>query len=822
MREPLLLPLAALAAGISLSRLSPFDFPAALFAFAALLLLALLAAWRCGPAVTRTAVFAAAASAGVMLDTLHRPGPPPEIDATSQEVVTLSGCVVEPPVSLDDREQFLLELEPGAIVRVTLTLRPGDKPPAIRYGQRIEVDARVRKPRNFGNPGAFDYIRYLARRNVYWTATAPAGTTLVVIPGHCGNRLAEALFNLRQSAMNQLARLYAGDEYAIRMMEAVLIGGSAPLERSWTEPFRRTGTYHALVISGLHVTVLAGVLLFLLRIAMLNEIAALLIAAAGAWVYAAVSGWSAPVIRAAGGFTIYLAGRFVFRRGRILNILAAVALVFLAVDPSQLFDASFQLSFFAVAAIGALAVPLLDRTSAVYREAARDLHDRGWDPRMQPEAAALRVELRLLAEAIALWTPVKERVSLAFFAAGLRAGLWLFEMAVVSAVVQISLALPMVFYFHRLSVTGVSANLLIVPALSAVVPIGFAAVFSGSTLLAGFAQGLLRFSEVVARWHARLEPSHRIPDPPLWLGAALVLSLALLAFALRRRWRHRWLAGAVALGFFALMFVHPFPPDIEPGVLELTAVDVGQGDSLFVAFPDGRTMLVDAGGILSFGRSKPRMDIGEDVVSPYLWTRGIRRLDVIAISHAHEDHIGGLTALLENFRPGELWTGATPPTGRWQGIERRARELGVRVIPRRAGERIGAVEIIAPPRDYEPSDIARNNDSLAMRIRFGMHTLMLMGDLERQVEYQLGDPGRATVLKVAHHGSRTSSTEEFIAGARPTFALISAGFENSFRHPHPEVLARLAAHHSTVLRTDLDGLITIRSDGHRLSVSRLR
>ena len=161
--------------------------------------------------------------------------------------------------------------------------------------------------------------------------------------------------------------MYSNNDYADGMMQAVLIGETARLERVWTDDFRRTGTFHALVISGIHVTVLAAVLLFLLRWLPLSELSALAVTAAAAWLYALVSGFSAPVVRAAGGFTLYTLARACFRRARVMNLLAAVALVYLAWDPAQIFEASFQLSFLAVAAIGSLAAPLLESTSDALR-----------------------------------------------------------------------------------------------------------------------------------------------------------------------------------------------------------------------------------------------------------------------------------------------------------------------------------------------------------------------------------------------------------------------------------------------------------------------
>src|SRR5260370_9771571 len=368
MKDPLLAPLVAVMAGILLSRCFHFGVVELCLASGALWLLSLATprlAWACR--------LTALIMCGILLDIAHRPGPAPSMDGGAEETVILSGCVVDPTIFYLGRDQFTLRLGHKASARVTLAIREGEIPPDLRYGQLVEVEARVRPIRNFRNPGSFDYAAWSATRRIYWTAAARAGAPVRVFPGRCGSRFMSGVFALRTAALQRLDGLYEKDPYAIGMMEGILLGESTKLEKIWTDHFRRTGTFHALVISGLHVTVLAGFLLFLLRLCFVPELPAMAATALAAWVYALVSGWSAPVVRAAAGFSLYLVARYFHRRGRVMNLLAAIALAFLILDPDQLFDASFQLSFLSVAAIGALAAPLMNSTS---RKATAALIDR--------------------------------------------------------------------------------------------------------------------------------------------------------------------------------------------------------------------------------------------------------------------------------------------------------------------------------------------------------------------------------------------------------------------------------------------------------------
>jgi competence protein ComEC len=277
----------------------------------------------------------------------------------------------------------------------------------------------------------------------------------------------------------------------------------------------------------------------------------------------------------------------------------------------------------------------------------------------------------------------------------------------------------------------------------------------------------------------------------------------------------------------ALVATHPFRPNLTPNLLEITVLDVGQGDSIFAAFPDGRTMLIDGGGQAgaeNFGGCHTGIDVGEQVVSPYLWSRGIKRIDVIALTHAHHDHIDGLHAVLDNFAVGQLWLGRDEATAPFEALLEEAKRDGASVVREVAGTSMnlgGVSGRVLWPQDASPVATANNNNSLVLRLTDGSRNFMLSGDIEKKVEGALvseNAPLRADFLKVPHHGSKTSSTEPFLEAVQPKFAVISVGESNSFGHPSPEVIERYNSLGIHAYRTDRDGAVSAWTDGNFLKV----
>jgi competence protein ComEC len=276
-----------------------------------------------------------------------------------------------------------------------------------------------------------------------------------------------------------------------------------------------------------------------------------------------------------------------------------------------------------------------------------------------------------------------------------------------------------------------------------------------------------------------------------------------------------------------LISVHPFSPQLQAGAMEVTVLDVGQGDAIFVASPDGRTMLIDGGGSTgqqSVGGMRTSLDVGEQVVSSFLWSRGVKQIDVVALTHAHQDHLDGLFAILRNFRVGEMWIGRDTKRESFRSLLALAAARQTRILHRRRGEtfRLGEVSgrVLWPDDSSEAVD-ASNNDSLVLRLEWNGRAVMLPGDIEKPVEDSIiraGDALRADFLKVPHHGSRTSTSANLIAAVDPRVAVMSFGEANPFGHPHRELLERLHRPGLVLLRTDRDGAVTVLVEENGLRV----
>ena len=331
-----------------------------------------------------------------------------------------------------------------------------------------------------------------------------------------------------------------------------------------------------------------------------------------------------------------------------------------------------------------------------------------------------------------------------------------------------------------------------------VTPVGLLMIFLPGVIAAPLGWMLSRLIHILIWLPAQfIEAAVRVPSAPIWMWCAYAGFLAVLVWTVATRRLLSCCAITVAiLGIQVWMALGDFSPRPPKNVV-LTFLDVGQGDSTLVEFPDGRRILVDGGGV-SAGRflnlrDESTFSIGEDVVSQYLFSRRIRRLDAVVLTHAHHDHLDGLTDVVENFEVGEAWLGRNPMIDRYRDF---LLQLSRRSIPIRwvaAGDRVGEIEVLHPTRDWRVRKTAQNNDSVVLLIRSGQHTALLTGDVEIGLR---SVPERVSILKVPHHGSRTTRLR-----VRADIPVISVGTGNPFGHPDPSKLP--------ALRTDVLGMIEV-------------
>ena len=665
-----------------------------------------------------------------------------------------------------------------------ILLYVGEGRPELLAGDLVRFVSRIRRPRNFGTPGEFDYERYLALQDIHATAFVGSAEDVILIRGGAASPLCRHVDRIALHMGKRIGAIVPGEEGAV--IRALIIGESGAIPEGIRELFTRTGVSHILSISGFHVGVIAFFLyhlafaaarrsrflllhLCLRRLILLLTIPVLIF-------YLLLSGAAPATVRSVVMICAYIAALLLDRETAPLNSLILAAFLILVFSPVTLFDISFQLSFFAIWGIIVL-TPLL--TAPFDAVGKGPLH-------------------------------------------------WLLLFFMVSVSATAATIVPVSFHFHRVTLTGLIANFLIVPIL------GYGAVVAGFSSLACLylLPSLGGILVKIAAFLVKLSTSilmalDGIPLLPVWRSTRFDLAGALLFMMVITfvPWK---MARRVSCCALVLLFAVSRVPfwDGGAGKLRLDFFSVGQGESSLLTFPDGKRMLIDGGGSYREGA----LDPGKMVLAPALWRRGIHRLDYIVLSHPHPDHLKGFVFLAEAFSIGEFWeSGVNDGGDDYRRLKRVLSEKGVKV--RSIDSSTGAinmgsvlVEPLAPDILHE-SDADLNDSSLVLNLRFEGVAILFTGDIGADAEERLlADPLSlsCTILKVAHHGSRSSSSEAFLDAASPQCSLIGVGHDNRFRLPSPETLGRLRRRGARVYRTDEHGTITVTIEGGNWRVHTFR
>lgn len=661
------------------------------------------------------------------------------------------------------------------------------------YGDRLEMEIRLRRPQQFGTPGAFPYADYREREG--WSGIASLSRLDRVRKiGEEGNRFLRWLYGCREEIRQKILASMEGEPAALLL--ALIIGETGYLTDPIREAFSASGTTHLLSISGSHLA-LVSLLIFgltrwllirlpeplLLRLS-LRKIPsqwAALITAGPVFFYAFLAGAEVATLRSLVMISVYLFSIWIGRSGDLKVSLALAALLILIVNPQAIFDLSFQLSFLSVLAI----------TSTFH-----------WWKRTAPAETLIVPNAARSRRQRYLTDPL--------------------HLTVLSTLGATLGTAPLtLYYFHQFSWVGLLANMLLIPLAGWIlVPFGLIAAvgslfFEGGLPFAGPLQAAGSFYYQLTALFSRLPGADlHYAAPPLW---GLVLFYAILFFMLHRPASRR-AVGAVVAGFL-IFFLGAGSFRFSPERLRVTMIDVGQGDSALIEFPHGKTILVDGGAGGTF-------DVGRLSVAPYLWERRIRTIDYLVGTHPQMDHIGGLASIVRGFGVGEVWSNGGSRdlpffTLFSDALARKGLQAKVVTSESPAMSIDGcSLFFLNPPAQSPFSEEDFNNRSIVLRLACpelggSGFSLLLTGDIEQRGEQRLLESGatlKSTVLKVPHHGSRSSLDRAFLSAVAPEVAVFSVGRHNSYRHPSPEVVAAYRELPAQVYRTDRDGAVVIEAD----------
>ena len=743
----------------------------------------------------------------------------------------------------------------------------------LHYGSRIEALVILRKSAGYQNPGAPKFDELLEYRG--YDANGLIKSALLIEKMGEGKRsqILSFLYAVRASAIARILRSFTQPTAGV--LGAALFGNQHFLDKDTAESFRIGGTFHMLVISGLHVAMLALIVTWLISRLTKSPTLKFVLIFAFMWAYALMIGAQPSITRATVMLTFVLLGQLIFRSSPGANTLAASALVLLSWQPRDIFNPAFQLSFLTVLIIVTVTAPLLDRLKRLgewqptaltpypprapkwLKFCAEVLH---WnEAEFQKEIKSAAIKFKLQKSGTAKW--ISGNKYLRFLQQGMT---WIVTTFVATTSVQLGMLPIMIAYFHRVSFVSPLTNAIQGILMFALMIAG--AVYLLLATMIGELMTKLAFVVNVVGWftvHSAdwllfwRKLNFRVPDYgadswkiyTLYFLLVLILLLALNAwnpFTLKSKFEDRWLLQRISQGFllfcgagllllFCLMVFHPRPHQFQQGRLSVTFLDVGQGDSALISFPNGKLMLLDSGGEipreLRFHEGEEifiedRISIGEAAVSPYLWQLGIKKLDYIAASHGHSDHTQGFEDIGKSFEIGEAITGVIPTNDPQFEAFRKAANLNNAPIKSwKRGDTFEIdgvkIEVLAPFEDVLKAEVSANNQSLVIRIQFGERSFLLTGDAEKEVEKRLSlEPEnlQSDVLKVGHHGSRTSSTADFLTGVQPEYAVISVADPSPFDHPHPETIEGLEKIGAKILQTSKCGAITISTDGKDLQV----
>lgn len=638
----------------------------------------------------------------------------------------------------------------------------------INYGDEIIAEGKLSRPVGLKNPGTFDYSRYMALKGIYAILKVGSQGAIKAIQPASRFSVQGIAYRMRHWARYQIESSF--DKKHAGFLKSIILGDRADLGEGLKEDFIRTGTVHVLAVSGLNVAFIAAISLGILGLLRVPRTAGLFVTTVVLVFYTFITGANPPIIRAVIMFTVFVLGYILQRDSDPVNTLSIAAIAILAMNPNELFDPSFQLSFASVAGV-VIFMPWAMKAFGL------DHGRRG--------SFLQKVRFYLLS-GIAVSTAA-----------------WVGSAPLTAA------------YFNIVTPVSLAANLIIVPALSVLTALSFA--FLAVTRISAdighiFAYLIKAFDNTVFFANhimASMPLAYfRVPAPPVYL---CILFYITTAFLLVRNKKYFILSALILCNAVVWSYV------LQPkGELEITFLDVGQGDSAHIRTPSGENILIDGAS----GGEEERFDLGRSVIAPYLWNKGIFRIDLLVVTHFHEDHIGGVVYLLNNFDIGCVVDGGgqAQDSGIYRKYINAIRQRKIKRIVVRGGNKIGPVGdivfyVLNPPADKDVT--GSNDDSVVVKLQYKNFGALFCGDIAQEAIRSVagyGDMIKSDVIKVPHHGGNLGDikdVEYFLDRVGARVAVISVGRNNRYRFPSKNTVETILSSGAAVYETKESGAIII-------------
>ena len=674
----------------------------------------------------------------------------------------------------------------------------------LRYGKQITLTGVLQQPQDKRNPGGFDYRAYLARQDVVGIIDAKGLLRIGAQGGFLPLRWIEALRIRTERVIDDIYTKKGGTvepSLHAQLLKGILLGKRSDLPTETLDLFRNSGTFHVLAVSGLHVGLIAMFCYFGFSLFRLPQKMLCLLTITAVLIYACLIGFRPSVFRASLMAILFLFATLIDRDADLFNLLAFAALVLLLLNPEQLWDVGFQLSFVAVASI----VYFVPKMEGPLRRLWEDE-----DNSSSQDSTSILTRFR---NATVKWLVLSYLVTLA---------------------AQIGTTPWIAYHFFRTYPLGILAGPFAVGLVSLIVAVGMVSVCIGfiwlplAKLLALLNHAVISIFLALIGMFGQTWGVVKLTPPTLGIFVFYIACFLGVAHW-RYVYKHWKISSLIGLSVIVI-WVWSAAFHEKGRLLEVVTLDVGQGDATFIRFPDNRTMLVDGGVRRSYYDEKKQRrvdyDVGKRVIEPYFDFHGIRKLDLVVLTHPDIDHGGGLGYILENFEVGRVIG-----ISEMQLDSQTHRQLHAIVkandIPY-SFPYAGKIDLtptatlnLLHPIDAASTNLLdrdKNDDSLVIQLTYREVDILFTGDIGKKAESRLiasGQDLRSEILKVPHHGSRTSSSAPFIDAVQPRYAIFSLGQSSQYQFPHPDVVARYRARGCVQVRTDQLGAIALRTDGKR-------